>query len=43
MLKNMPLPVCDVALALKNESSSVVELQQCLNEIEISLLNNQQR
>lgn len=41
-LKDMPLPISDIGLALKNESDKAKEIQSTLNEIEKSLLNNQQ-
>jgi len=39
-LKNMPLPVYDIAQALKSENG--LQLQQILNQIERQILNNQQ-
>jgi hypothetical protein len=41
-LKNMPLPVCDIAHALKTESSSSDVITKVLNKIETLLLHNQQ-
>jgi hypothetical protein len=43
MLKDMPLPLYDIAQALKNESANALQLQQVLNEIELTILNNQQQ
>jgi len=41
-LKNMPLPISDIGLALKNDSQNAKEIQTTLIKLEKRILRNQQ-